>query len=100
MQTMWDPATVQDNTPESLKAKFQNVSQDMDFMRDITPHGGAYQNEGDTYEPEPINSFWGKANYLRLMQIKKRLDPDNLLSCFRCVGWDEDSKRHQCFPKI
>lgn len=42
----------------------------MDPIRAITPGAGAYQNEADVYEPDPIGSFWGEKNYARLLAIK------------------------------
>lgn len=35
----------------------------MDRVRSFTPSSGAYQNEADTYEPDPANSCWGKTKY-------------------------------------
>lgn len=69
-------------------------------MRAITPTAGAYQNEGDVYEPDPVNSFWGKANYDRLLKIKQTLDPNNVMSCFNCIGWVKDDPRFKCYLKV
>lgn len=32
-------------------------------VRAITPNDGAYMKEGDTYEPDPISTYWGQENY-------------------------------------
>lgn len=72
----------------------------MDPIRAITPDGGAYQNEADVYEPDAIGSFWGAQNYARLLDIKTQLDPDNLLSCWNCVGWNPGDERNECYLTV
>ena len=49
--------------------------------------GGTYINEANPYEPDWKNVFWGP-NYDRLLKIKRRIDPTNLMVCNRCVGTD------------
>ncbi|KAL7945855.1 hypothetical protein V8C42DRAFT_321755 [Trichoderma barbatum] len=98
--TQWDPADPVATSPEALSAMFQALSEAMDPMRAITPGAGAYQNEADVYEPDAIASFWGEKNYKRLLAIKKKLDPDNLLSCWNCIGWDVNDERHECYLKV
>jgi hypothetical protein len=97
---VWDQADPVASAPETLVDVFTKISKDMDPMRAITPNAGAYQSEGDVYEPDYIRSFWGQENYNRLLKIKKELDPDNLLSCFRCVGWEQKNPRHRCYPEV
>lgn len=99
-QEFWNPADQAANEPSLVAARYRNVTRDMDKLRAITPNGGAYMNEGDTYEPDPINSYWGQENYNRLLSIKKELDPDNMLSCFKCVGWEKSDARFQCYPEL
>ncbi|KAH7304249.1 hypothetical protein B0I35DRAFT_454763 [Stachybotrys elegans] len=96
----WDQGNPAETSPEALEQRFRRVSQAMDPMRAITPGAGAYQAESDIYEPDMIDSFWGQDNYDRLLKIKQDLDPDNLLSCFTCVGWDKADPRHRCYPEM
>ncbi|KAJ7485420.1 FAD-binding domain-containing protein [Mycena latifolia] len=77
------------------KAAYSGISGAADFLRAITPDA-AYQNEADVHEPNHEVSFWG-ANYPRLLQIKKKYDPDNLLMCWHCVGYDPQSPRFSCY---
>lgn len=49
--------------------------------------GGTYINEANPFEPDWQNVFWG-SNYERLLEIKRRIDPTNLMVCNRCVGTD------------
>ncbi|KAJ7640893.1 FAD-binding domain-containing protein [Mycena polygramma] len=87
----WDgPAPVADE-----KAAYTGISDAIDFLRAITPDG-AYQNEADVHEPNHEVSFWG-TNYPRLLQIKKKYDPDNILTCWHCVGYDPQSPRFACY---
>ena len=99
-QRIYDPADPEATKPENSAKTFQELSKSMDALRALTPDGGAYMNEGDTYEPDAASSFWGKSNYDRLLEIKKAVDPYNQLSCLRCIGVDESSDRHKCYAKI
>jgi hypothetical protein len=64
----------------------------MKFIRDATPGAGSYVNETDYFEPNWQQEFWG-ANYQRLLQIKRKYDPEDLFFCHHCVGserWSTD----------
>jgi hypothetical protein len=52
----------------------------------LTPGGGAYMNEASYREPEWQQTFFGE-NYARLLDIKRRYDPDHVFDCYKCVGW-------------
>ncbi|KAJ6588813.1 FAD-binding domain-containing protein [Mycena capillaripes] len=78
------------------KAAYTGISSAIDFLRAITPGSGAYQNEADVHEPNHEVSFWG-THYPRLLQIKKKYDPDNVLTCWHCVGYDPQSPRFSCY---
>ncbi|KAL7283964.1 hypothetical protein ACG7TL_001236 [Trametes sanguinea] len=69
-------------------------------FRDLTPGSGAYFNEGYVYEPDHEVSFWGD-NYSKLLEIKKKYDPNGLLDCWQCVGWKGASDPlYQCYIKL
>ncbi|KAF8190333.1 FAD-binding domain-containing protein [Mycena galopus ATCC 62051] len=87
----WDAAAPVANET----AAYTGIGQAVDFLRAITPDA-AYQNEADVHEPNHEVSFWGP-NYARLLQIKRKYDPDNLLSCWHCVGYDPSSPRFSCY---
>lgn len=61
------------------------VSAAMQIIRELTPGAGAYVNEADYFEPDWQRSFWGE-HYDRLVQIKRKYDPDGLFVCHHCVG--------------
>ncbi|KAL1801246.1 hypothetical protein ACET3X_001588 [Alternaria dauci] len=61
-------------------------------LRRLSPNTGAYFNEGDAYEPEWEDAFWG-GNYERLRMIKRKFDPRNVLWCRN--DFDMESKVHR-----
>ena len=54
-------------------------------LRKLAPDMGAYMNEADPNEPNWQEAFWG-SNYPRLLEIKRKIDPDDVLWCHPCVG--------------
>ncbi|XP_060598787.1 uncharacterized protein LOC132752478 [Ruditapes philippinarum] len=46
---------------------------------------GMYLNEPTKNNPNWREDFWGD-HYTRLLQIKKRYDPENFFTCHHCVG--------------
>lgn len=69
----------------------------------LAPGAGSYLNEANPFTPDWQESWWGD-NYARLLEIKKKYDPDSLLKCWKCVGFDEEaemmSSRFGCNGKL
>ncbi|KAJ0425698.1 hypothetical protein BJY00DRAFT_298348 [Aspergillus carlsbadensis] len=86
--------------PDVVRDIWQTTHNLMNPLRELTPGGGAYQNEADAFEPDPIRSFWGEENYARLLRIKREVDPTNLLTVWNGVGWDGTDERYGCYPDI
>lgn len=64
---------------------------EVERLRKLEPHMGAYVNEADANEKDFQTSFWG-SNYKRLYRIKQRVDPGNIFIARRGVGsedWDD-----------
>lgn len=61
------------------------------MVEEFTPTGGAYFNEAHPWTSDWREAWWGLENYERLVEIKKKYDPDNLLTCWKCVGFDEEN---------
>ena len=61
----------------------------------ITPNVGSYLNEADYFEENWQEAFWG-SNYARLLEIKRKYDPDGLFICHHCVGSEDWSYRGMC----
>ncbi|KAK0633213.1 FAD binding domain-containing protein [Immersiella caudata] len=67
------------------------LDRSLEGMRELSPDSGAYVNEANPYESNWQGVFWG-SNYKRLLQIKRAVDPDDVLWCHPCVGnekWHE-----------
>ncbi|KAL4792654.1 hypothetical protein BDV19DRAFT_400467 [Aspergillus venezuelensis] len=86
--------------PKVVRKIAQNAHDAMNPLRELTPNSGAYINEADPWEPDHVNSFWGAENYEKLLRVKNRLDPDNLLMVHQGVGWDESDGRFGCYPYV
>ena len=48
---------------------------------------GQYTNIGYVASPNWKMDFWGE-HYVELLKVKIRYDPDNLFTCYHCVGSD------------
>ncbi|KAJ6592849.1 hypothetical protein B0H19DRAFT_1088632 [Mycena capillaripes] len=82
-------------TKTEIMGVYDRTSRLMDNVRKVTPDA-AYSNEADVYEPNHEVSFWGD-HYPELATIKMKYDPDRLLDCWQCVGWNPDSERYACY---
>ncbi|KDN60536.1 putative FAD binding domain-containing protein [Colletotrichum sublineola] len=83
--------TAAERTRKILNDRFKAI-------RELTPGGGSYMNEGFPYEENWQQAFWGE-NYERLLRIKREVDPNNVLWCAPCVGnegWMERSDGQLC----
>ncbi|KAL4929863.1 FAD-dependent oxidoreductase [Aspergillus undulatus] len=92
-----------DNTisdSDAVRDIFQTSHDTMNSLRQLTPNGGAYVNEADPFEADPVKTFWGEANYARLLKIKEQVDPANLLTVHQGVGWDSGDERYACYPDV
>ena len=65
----------------------ENIVAAMAFIRAATPGGSSYVNEGNFFEPNWKQEFWGP-NYERLLRIKRDYDPTNLFRVHHGVGSD------------
>ncbi|THU81964.1 FAD-binding domain-containing protein [Dendrothele bispora CBS 962.96] len=67
-------------------------------LRQLAPNSGTYLNEANSDEPDWQHAFYGE-NYDRLLQIKDRYDPDEMLYGSTAVGgdrWVEDVDGRLC----
>jgi hypothetical protein len=71
------------------------VSAAMKVIREVTPGAGSYVNETDYFEANWQQEFWGE-NYPRLLQIKRKFDPEGLFFCHHCVGSEACSRDGMC----
>jgi FAD/FMN-containing dehydrogenase len=62
------------------------------------PGGGAYMNEANPFTQQWKQDFWG-ANYDKLVTVKNKYDPTGLLTCWKCIGFENKdmlSVRFRC----
>ncbi|KAK3381106.1 FAD binding domain-containing protein [Podospora didyma] len=60
------------------------------ILRAVTPKSAVYSNEGDINEPNWQIAFWGSVVYPKVLQIKKKYDPDDVFwskSSTGSEGW-------------
>jgi FAD binding domain/Berberine and berberine like len=57
-------------------------------LRNVAPNAGSYVSESNFFEPNWQSAFWGP-NYERLLEIKRRYDPDGLFFVHHGVGSEE-----------
>lgn len=84
----------------TISTAFTAVHAAGDKLRALAPNSGAYQNEADVFETDPVGAYWGKENYNKLSAIKHAIDPDNILTCWDCIGSVRTDDRYQCYPDI
>ena len=58
-------------------------------------YSGSYWNEADYYEPHWQRSFFG-TNYPKLLEVKKKYDPEGFFTCHHCVGSELRSEDGNC----
>ncbi|KAJ7472781.1 hypothetical protein FB451DRAFT_1134378 [Mycena latifolia] len=81
-------------TSEKLRG-YDLVNTSIDHLRKITPTA-SYSNEGAVHEPDHEVAFWG-SNHARLLELKRKYDPEHILDCWQCVGWEPTSARFSCY---
>jgi FAD binding domain/Berberine and berberine like len=68
------------------------IGKAMGVLRDLAPDSGSYVAESNFFEPDWQRSYWG-ANYARLLEVKRRYDPEGLFFVHHGVGseiWNAD----------
>jgi FAD/FMN-containing dehydrogenase len=62
-------------------------------LRQLTTAPGAYVAESGYFQSDWANAYWGRENYGRLLEVKRRYDPDELFFVRHGVGseaWSGD----------
>ena len=73
------------------RAKKARVTAAMAIIREATPGAGSYVNETDYFQADWQREFWGE-NYPRLLEVKRKYDPDRMFVCHHCVGSEDLEK--------
>ncbi|KAJ7205529.1 hypothetical protein GGX14DRAFT_458557 [Mycena pura] len=74
-------------TVEALQNQDRITTELIPGLKKLTPQSGSYQNEADYQDPDFKQTFWGP-NYDKLLAIKDKWDPDQLLYGSTNVGGD------------
>ncbi|GAW22510.1 hypothetical protein ANO14919_120470 [Xylariales sp. No.14919] len=85
------------NERKAVVAALRNTTE---MFKRVAPDGCAYANEADPWLDDWGNQIWGKKNYERLLQVKKKFDPLGLLHCWHCVGWSRDIPGYRCISGV
>ncbi|KAL2759357.1 hypothetical protein ACRALDRAFT_1025952 [Sodiomyces alcalophilus JCM 7366] len=83
--TFWDPAAPWE---EMVAAQERMTNEFMPRIEAVTPGSGAYMNEADFRQPNWQEVFHG-SNYERLLEVKKKWDPQSLFYVLKGVGSEE-----------
>jgi hypothetical protein len=68
-------------------------------VKEMIPDGCSYANEADPGEEDWAVQTWGP-NYSKLLQLKQSIDPDMLLQCWHCVGWEPSMADYECISGL
>jgi len=77
---------------EAGRKAANRIHQCMNQLRALVPDGGAYVSESNYFEKGWQQAYWG-SNYPRLVEIKRKYDPDGLFFVHNGVGseqWSAD----------
>ena len=80
----WNSTIVEREAVNKLQANLTAM------VEELTPGSGSYFNEDSPWNKNWHENWWGE-NYPRLLSIKKKFDPNGVLSCWKCVGFDESA---------
>ncbi|CAG8973058.1 hypothetical protein HYALB_00010832 [Hymenoscyphus albidus] len=81
-QWLWNSTVAE---KKAIVSSLKEITRDFEAL---APVSGSYISEADPWTHDWQYAWWGE-NYPQLAQLKKKYDPKGLLSCWRCVGWDE-----------
>lgn len=93
------PAWTWNSTVDEKRGVIEMTEKITRSLEALTPGSGTHFNEADPFTEDWQQAFWG-ANYDRLLEIKQRYDPDRLLNCWRCVGFDESDAGFECYHRF
>lgn len=82
------------NTLAERQALVKNMETAAEKLLNLTG-GAAYLNEANPFTSNWQEAFWGE-NYADLLAIKQKYDPRGVLSCWKCVGWEDKLANGSC----
>ena len=86
---------------EYVQRKFQLVHEAIQPLKKLTPQGSGSTSSPDILDVDDWpESLWGKQNYERLLKIKEEVDPQNIMTCWGCIGFEKEEEAFGCVPKL
>lgn len=70
--SFWDPIDPTASEAGSPSDAFRNAHTAIETLRKLAPESGAYQNETDPFEPDPVQAFWGQAKLWSSAEDRER----------------------------
>ncbi|XXG99229.1 hypothetical protein Hte_005566 [Hypoxylon texense] len=83
---------------DAARLRGEMVDRIIPAMEAATPGSAVYLNEGSWAQPDWKDAFYG-SNYERLLEIKKKYDPDDVFYALTAVGsdsWSQDTEGGLC----
>ncbi|KAK8075539.1 isoamyl alcohol oxidase [Apiospora hydei] len=81
---------------------FTEVTQQQEIL--TGEKGGSYVNEANLFTQDWREAWWGsRENYERLLETKRKYDPQGLMNCWKCVGFEDADlvgERFRCQGKL
>lgn len=81
---------------DRLQAVIKITEMNEQAAKVIGPGSGAYVHETTIFDVDWRQSFWGP-NYGGLLKVKQKYDPDRLMRCWKCVGFEESDVGNNAF---
>lgn len=81
----WAPGSTKEEVTVANRRVTDHI---MQRLKDLTPGGGGYGNEGDLMDPDWAQSFFG-SNYRRLYSLKQKFDPRGVFYAPTAVGSED-----------
>lgn len=85
------------STLETREQKVEELKYMTGLLEDLSPGSGAYSPEANPFTEDWQEAWWGAENYGKLLKLKHKYDPEGLLHCWKCVGWEEADAKRSCF---
>ncbi|KAK7178646.1 isoamyl alcohol [Paraphaeosphaeria sporulosa] len=84
------------STLEQTRMALKKSASFVEKAEKLAPSSGTYFNEAFPWTNEWQREFWD-GNYGELLRIKRIYDPDMLLSCWKCVGFEDSVDARSSF---
>ncbi|KAI9038844.1 FAD-binding domain-containing protein [Aspergillus affinis] len=85
------------STLQTREQKVDELKYMTGLLEDLSPGSGAYSPEANPFTEDWQEAWWGSENYGKLLKLKQKYDPQGLLHCWKCVGWEDADAKSSCW---